>query len=108
MFARCGTKLAAARGGTVEQAGYQAAAGNYLVIDGDGTGQDYVYMHMRKPALVNKGDRVFTGQSVGEVGETGRASGCHLHFELWTAPGWFTGGSAIDPLPSLRAWDAYS
>ncbi len=108
MFARCATKLAAARGGTVEHAGYQAAAGNYLVIDGDGTGQDYVYMHMRKPALVNTGDRVFTGQSVGEVGETGRASGCHLHFELWTAPGWFTGGSAIDPLPSLRAWDAYS
>ncbi len=108
MFARCGTRLGAARGGRVKFAGYQSAAGNYLVIDAAGTGQDYVYMHMRKPALVHTGDRVFTGQPVGEVGETGRASGCHLHFELWTAPGWYSGGKAVDPRPSLQAWDAYS
>jgi murein DD-endopeptidase MepM/ murein hydrolase activator NlpD len=41
------------------------------------------------------------------VGETGRASGCHLHFELWTAPGWYKGGRAVDPLPTLRRWDSY-
>ena len=109
MFARCGTKLVAARGGTVRSAQYQSAAGNYVVIDGAGPAAgDYVYMHMRKPALVHAGDRVFTGQQIGEVGETGRASGCHLHFELWSAPGWFVGGKAFDPLPSLKAWDAYS
>ena len=108
MFARCGTRLAAARGGRVQYAGYQSAAGNYLVIDGADTGVDYVYMHMRAPALVKTGERVFTGQKVGEVGETGRASGCHLHFEMWSGPGWYEGGSAFDPLPSLRAWDAYS
>jgi murein DD-endopeptidase MepM/ murein hydrolase activator NlpD len=33
------------------------------------------------------------------------ASACHLHFELWTAPGWYSGGQPIDPLPSLQAWD---
>ena len=108
MFARCGTRLAAARGGTVQFAGYHSAAGNYLVVDGADTGIDYVYMHMRQPALVKTGDRVFTGQKVGEVGETGRASGCHLHFELWSAPGWYEGGSAFDPLPALKSWDAYS
>jgi murein DD-endopeptidase MepM/ murein hydrolase activator NlpD len=108
MFARCGTKLATARGGTVQFAGYHSAAGNYVVIDGAGTGVDYVYMHLRLPALVKTGDRVFTGQKIGEVGETGRASGCHLHFELWNAPGWYEGGRAVDPLPALRAWDAYS
>jgi len=108
MFARCGTRLAAARGGQVQYAGYQSAAGNYLVIDGADTELDYVYMHMQGPALVKTGERVFTGQKIGEVGDSGRASGCHLHFEMWSAPGWYQGGSAIDPLPSLRGWDAYS
>jgi murein DD-endopeptidase MepM/ murein hydrolase activator NlpD len=108
MFARCGTRLAAARGGRVQYAGYHSAAGNYLVIDGVATGTDYVYMHMRGPALVQTGDRVFTGQAIGQVGETGRASGCHLHFELWSAPGWYEGGRPFDPLPSLRAWDDIS
>ena len=108
MFASCGTRLAAARGGKVQFAGYHSAAGNYLVIDGAGTEIDYVYMHLLEPALVKTGDRVFTGQKVGEVGETGRATGCHLHFELWSSPGWFEGGSAFDPLPSLKRWDAFS
>jgi len=72
------------------------------VIDGANTGVDYVYMHLRRPPLVRTGDRVFTGQKIGEVGETGRATGCHLHFEMWTAPGWYAGGRAFDPLPSLR------
>lgn len=107
MFAACGTPVAAARGGRVEYAGYQSAAGNYVVIDGD-SGQDYVYMHMRLPPLVRTGQKVFTGQQIGEVGETGRAQGCHLHFELWSAPGWYKGGAAFDPKPQLRAWDAYS
>jgi murein DD-endopeptidase MepM/ murein hydrolase activator NlpD len=92
----------------VQYAGYQAAAGNYVVIDGAGSDTDYVYMHMLETPLVETGDRVFTGQQLGEVGETGRASGCHLHFEMWSGPGWYEGGSAFDPLPELTRWDAYS
>ena len=108
MFARCGTRLAAARGGRVEYAGYHSAAGYYAVIDGAETGVDYVYMHMLEAPLVQAGQRVFTGQKIGEVGETGRATGCHLHFELWSAPGWYKGGQAFDPRPSLESWDSYS
>ena len=108
MFAACGTRLAAARAGTVKFAATDARAGNYVVITGAGSGLDYVYMHMRAPALVRKGQAVFTGQKIGEVGDSGNADGCHVHFELWQAPGWFTGGSAIDPLPLLRAWGATS
>lgn len=107
-FARCGTRLAAARGGRVQYAGYHSRAGNYVVIDGDGTGVDYAYMHLRRTPLVSTGQRVFTGQKLGEVGDSGRASGCHLHFEMWTAPGWYEGGRPFDPLPSLQRWDAYS
>ena len=108
MFARCGTPLAAARGGTVRFAGYHSAAGNYVVVKGRGSGLDYVYMHMRRPALVRTGQRIFTGQPLGEVGDSGNASGCHLHFELWTAPGWFKGGRPLNPLPLVRDWDRYS
>lgn len=108
LFAACGTRLAAARAGTVKFAASDARAGNYVVIEGAGSNLDYVYMHMRAPALVRKGERVFTGQKLGEVGASGNADGCHLHFELWRAPGWITGGTAIDPLPLLRAWDAAS
>jgi hypothetical protein len=108
VFARCGTPLGAARGGTVQYSGYHRAAGNYLVIDGDGTDVDYGYMHLAEPSAFRKGDRVYTGQRVGSVGQTGNARGCHLHFEMWGAPGWYEGGAAVDPLPSLMTWDGWS
>jgi len=107
MFAACGTPLVAVRPGVVQFADYQSRAGQYVVLQ-DATGQSYAYMHMRDRSLVKKGQRVQAGQRVGYVGETGHASGCHLHFELWTAPGWYTGGQAVDPLPELRRWDAFS
>jgi murein DD-endopeptidase MepM/ murein hydrolase activator NlpD len=65
-------------------------------------------MHLREPALVDKGDRVRTGQPIGYVGDTGDASACHLHFEMWTSPGWYSGGSPFDPLPGLLTWDKAS
>jgi murein DD-endopeptidase MepM/ murein hydrolase activator NlpD len=108
VFAACGTPLWAARGGVVKFKQYHARAGNYLVIDGEKTGIDYGYMHLRSPALVNAGDRVRTGQLIGYVGQTGDATACHLHFEMWTAPGWYDGGSPFDPLPSLMTWDKVS
>ena len=108
VFADCGTPLVAARGGQVEFAGFQGRAGNYVVIDGEGTGLDYAYMHLGAVPLVQTGDTVATGEPIGEVGDTGSASACHLHFELWSAPGWYAGGSTVDPLRQLQAWDAAS
>ena len=105
VFAACGTPIVAARGGVVEFKQYHSRAGNYIVVDGEQTRVDYAYMHMRAVALVDEGDRVRTGQLIGYVGQTGRASGCHLHFEMWSGPGWYSGGQAFDPLPALQAWD---
>jgi murein DD-endopeptidase MepM/ murein hydrolase activator NlpD len=108
VMAECGTPLVAARGGTVQYAGYEGSAGNYVVIDGRGTPYDAAYMHLAEPSLLRTGDPVRTGQPIGIVGETGDATACHLHFELWTGPGWYEGGSPIDPLPLLKKWDKYS
>jgi murein DD-endopeptidase MepM/ murein hydrolase activator NlpD len=105
-FARCGTSLVAARGGKVIYAGYQSLAGYYVAIDGAGTGVDFMYAHLRQPPLVATGDNVYSGQQIGEVGDTGDAVGCHLHFEEWTAPGWYKGGHPYDPLPDLKRWDS--
>jgi hypothetical protein len=108
IMAPCGTKEVAARGGTVQYAGYQGAAGNYIVIDQKGSGEDNMYAHLIAPSPLQAGDHVATGQWIGNVGQTGDAVGCHLHFEVWTAPGWYEGGQPYDPLPLLLAWDKYS
>ncbi len=108
VMAECGTPLIAARGGQVQYAGFQAAAGNYLVIDGKGTPNDFMYAHLAEPSPLHTGDTVRTGQPIGIVGETGDATACHLHFEMWGPPGWYEGGSPFDPLPYLKKWDAYS
>ena len=106
VVAACGTPLVAAGGGVVRWKSTQARAGNYVVIGPDAEGYDHAYMHLRRPAIVERGQRIAPGQAIGEVGDTGVASGCHLHFELWTAPGWHEGGRPIDPLAALRSWDA--
>ena len=106
--ADCGTRMEAARGGRVQYAGYQSSAGNYLVIDLKGSRKDFAYMHLARPARVDDGQRVKTGQWIGKVGESGNASGCHLHFEMWSGPGWYEGGSVLDPMPHLKRWDRYS
>jgi hypothetical protein len=108
VMAACGTPLRAARGGVVKAKKYHSAAGNYLIIDGAGTGVDYGYMHLRTPSPYQVGDRVRTGDQIGVVGETGDATACHLHFEEWSAPGWYSGGSPFDPLADLKAWDSWS
>jgi hypothetical protein len=108
VMAKCGLPLIAARGGTVQYSEYEANAGNYVVIDGKGTPNDFMYAHLAEPSPLQPGDTVRTGQPIGIVGDTGDASACHLHFEIWGAPGWYEGGSPFDPLPLLEKWDAYS
>jgi murein DD-endopeptidase MepM/ murein hydrolase activator NlpD len=105
IMAACGVPLVAVQAAKVKFVGRQSLAGNYVVISSDDGTADYAYMHLRDRALVSKGDAVTTGQTIGYVGRTGDATACHLHFEMWPAPGWYTGGHAVDPLPSLKAWD---
>jgi murein DD-endopeptidase MepM/ murein hydrolase activator NlpD len=106
MFAKCGTPVVAAQGGKVRKAGFHPVGGNFIVLTEQETGLDAVYMHLAHRPRVRPRERVETDQRIGSVGDTGNAWGCHLHFELWTAPGWYAGGEAVDPLPRLQRWDA--
>ena len=108
IFAKCGKKIVAAHAGRVQESASEASAGNYVVIDGDGTEWDYVYMHMAKKGIAKQGQRLAAGDVVGFNSDTGNASGCHLHFEMWDPAGWYEGGKAKDPLKFLKSWDRYS
>ena len=103
-----GTPIVAPRSGVVKAVGYQArGAGHYVVLDGRGEDRAYVFMHIRTGSVaVTKGQTVRIGQKLGEVGNTGRSFGAHLHFEIWIEGGWYTGGHPVDPLPYLRVWDS--
>ena len=105
IFAACGTPIVAAVSGKVVVARTGGNEGNFAVTQSADGGQQ-AYLHMQQPANVRRGDQVTAGEPIGKVGETGNASGCHLHFELWTAPGRFTGGTAYDPKPDLDRWTA--
>jgi murein DD-endopeptidase MepM/ murein hydrolase activator NlpD len=107
--AACGEPLVVTETGQVKVNAYQASgAGYYVVIHGALTGSDSVYMHLRAASTAPVGSTVYAGQVIGNVGNTGASQGCHLHFERWSAPGWYAGGAAYDPLPELQYWDTYS
>ena len=104
IFARCGKPLIAARAGKIKYRGYDGGAGNYVVINGKGTPRDYMYAHLRRRAPVRVGERIAIGDRIGKVGQSGNASGCHLHFELWRGD-W---NGRPDVTRKLKKWDKYS
>ena len=54
-----------------------------IVVVDDENGYRSIYAHFRR-VVVRPGDRVVAGQLLGYEGATGRASGCHLHFGLFS------------------------
>lgn len=108
VFAACGTRVVAARGGRIQARSYHSSAGYYIVVDGRGTGRDYAYMHLARGDRPPEGSWVSTGELIGRESDTGNASGCHLHFELWSQPGWYEGGRAKPATASLKRWDSWS
>jgi murein DD-endopeptidase MepM/ murein hydrolase activator NlpD len=98
-----GTPIRAVKAGVVLFAGNSGDwAGNHVAIR-HGDGKTTMSSHMSSMA-VRSGSTVQAGQVIGYVGQTGRAFGAHLHFELYPA-GVRYGDvySAINPQPWLAA-----
>lgn len=76
-----GTPILAVGDGVVEKAGWGAGNGNFVKIRHNGT-YSTQYLHMRK-ILVRNGQRVTQGQTIGEVGSTGLATGPHVCYRFW-------------------------
>jgi murein DD-endopeptidase MepM/ murein hydrolase activator NlpD len=92
--ARIGTPIYAADGGKVIFSGTQNGYGKMVVID-HGNGIQTAYAHNSKN-LVSKGQRVHKGQKIAEVGNTGRSTGPHLHFEVRK------NGTPVNPLKYVK------
>ncbi len=78
--AASGDAISAAASGVVSYSDYHSGYGNVLEIDhGNGFASRYAHASRR---LVSVGEIVIRGQKIGEVGNTGRSTGPHLHFEV--------------------------
>lgn len=78
--AETGIAILAAAGGVVVTQEIHPAYGNMIEVD---HGNDLItrYAHASK-VFVKKGDLIKRGQKIAEVGNTGRSTGPHLHFEV--------------------------
>lgn len=90
-----GAPIYAAASGVVQSAGWGGDFGNLVVIAHE-FGLTTRYAHMSR-IDVKAGDRVERGQVVGYIGATGRASGPHLHYEVWA------NGQPLNPLKFLTS-----
>lgn len=88
------TPIYAAAGGVVKESGAAPGYGNAVVITHDAT-TDTLYGHMEK-ILVREGQQVRAGQLIALVGNRGRSTGPHLHFEV------HLDGTPVNPLPWLE------
>lgn len=78
--ASTGTAIKAADGGKVVYSGRRGAFGNMVEVD---HGNGYVTRYAHCSSInVRVGDRVYKGQVIAKVGNTGRSTGSHLHFEV--------------------------
>jgi len=110
LFANPGTPLVSVRDGVIVDSGtengrYSGGRGNYIVVYSRLDDRSYVYLHLLKPAIVDKGEAVEAGQPLGQMGCTGSCDGPHLHFEVRNGSQTLTAETkAVDPLPLLREW----
>ncbi len=90
-----GTPIRSTADGVVTYVGWQSAYGRLIKIKHD-FGIETRYAHLSK-FRVKKGQRVSRGQHIGDMGNTGRSTGTHLHYEIRI------GGKPINPMKYIKA-----
>jgi murein DD-endopeptidase MepM/ murein hydrolase activator NlpD len=90
-----GTPVTAVADGVVTFTGVRTGYGNVVEID-HGTGYITRYAH-NSPIDASAGDRVHAGQTIANVGSTGRSTGPHCHFEVWY------NGRAVNPMVYVKS-----
>jgi murein DD-endopeptidase MepM/ murein hydrolase activator NlpD len=88
-----GSLVYAAAAGIVLSEGWAGGHGFQVVVEHPG-GLHTAYSHLSMP-LVSRGMTISEGQPIGVVGDTGRTTGTHLHFEVSVS------GTHLDPFPLL-------
>lgn len=78
--ANIGTPVYATGNGTIVKAGWESGYGNLIKVD-HGFGYVTWYAHLNK-CKVRVGQKVMRGEVIGEVGNTGKSTGPHLHYEV--------------------------
>lgn len=87
---RIGTPVISPANGVVTEIGMDRGLGRYLVIT-HGYGFKTKYGHLSE-VIVKKGEKVKRGTKIAKVGNTGRSTGPHLHYEV------FVKNVAVDPM----------
>lgn len=75
-----GDPVLATGSGMVKESGYRPDYGEYILVS-HGNGIDTFFAHLSK-RLVQTGESVDPGETIGLVGKTGRSTGAHLHYEV--------------------------
>ncbi len=98
-----GTPIIAAASGMVSYAGNMGGYGNVVILTHSINGQTHatVYGHLNS-INVSVGQSVSQGQQVGGMGNTGRSTGTHLHFEIHVGPWNGARSNAVNPAPYIR------
>ena len=90
-----GTPIHATADGVVVHAGRQGGYGNLIKIQ-HAFGFETRYAHLSR-IRVSVGQRVSRGERIGDMGNTGRSTGTHLHYEIRV------GGKAVNPMKYIKA-----
>ena len=75
-----GTDVFSTANGRVRKSKYWGSFGNYIEVE-HGNGYVTAYAHLSSRE-VQEGEKVYRGQKIGEVGNTGRSTAPHLHYEI--------------------------